>query len=122
MVISTFRSVSLAVRNPFIFSVAFALLRLTVKCLDLRQLATPSRLLLAPPPHPASAATISTARTIPGRRAFGVQDVEGMRSIYPTNCMESLEWITDLARFEAIASDWDALAGIQEMPFLMSSW
>ena len=36
--------------------------------------------------------------------------------------MESLEWITDLARFEAVAADWDALASSQEMPFLLSAW
>ncbi|MBV9214427.1 MAG: GNAT family N-acetyltransferase [Actinobacteria bacterium] len=36
--------------------------------------------------------------------------------------MESLEWITDLARFAAVSAEWDALAGEQEMPFLLSSW
>lgn len=36
--------------------------------------------------------------------------------------MESLEWITDLDRFGAIAPEWDALAALQQTPFLLSAW
>ena len=34
----------------------------------------------------------------------------------------AVEWITDRARFAAIASDWDRVAARQRSPFLMSMW
>src|SRR5205085_6679551 len=99
----------------FILSVRFGALLLTVKCCFFRQLEMLSRLL--PPPPPPHPATI-TAMAI---RA-AVKDVGRIRSMYPKTTMESVEWITDLARFSEIAAAWDRLAGAQEMPFLLSTW
>ena len=36
--------------------------------------------------------------------------------------MERYEWITDSARFAAIADEWDALASRTKLPFVLSPW
>src|SRR2546423_7264156 len=83
---STSRSASFAVRKPFIFSVGFGLLRLTVKCLPLRQLEMLSRL-LPPPPPPQAARNAQTSTAAmdasPHATRFLVTGVGQIDGIYP---------------------------------------
>jgi CelD/BcsL family acetyltransferase involved in cellulose biosynthesis len=42
--------------------------------------------------------------------------------VMPETSSESLEWITDMGRFAAIAAEWDRIAERERTPFLMSWW
>jgi CelD/BcsL family acetyltransferase involved in cellulose biosynthesis len=45
-----------------------------------------------------------------------------MGSVMTETSPESLEWITDMGRFAAIAAEWDRIADRERTPFLISSW